>query len=103
MDEDDSPTLAPTKNDESWFMKLDWTDEKKFQSYGLAQNELRAVSEVPESTTGNQSFIKSTVNRKSEVVSPLKHTTVIGKLLDNSKKKIDSEFDHMDIRQHVVA
>jgi len=43
------------------------------------------------------------VNRKSEIVSPVKHTTVIGKLLDSSKKKIDSEFDHMKIRQSVVA
>jgi len=30
MDEDGFPTPAPTKSDESWFTKLDWTDEKKF-------------------------------------------------------------------------
>ena len=28
---------------------------------------------------------------------------MIGKLLESSKQKIDEEFDHMDIRQHVVA
>ena len=63
MDEEGFPAAAATKNDESWFMKLDWTDEKKFQSYGLAQNELKAVSEVAESTVGNQSFINRTVKR----------------------------------------
>ena len=30
-------------------------------------------------------------------------TTVIGKLLENSKKKIDADFDHMKVRQSVVA
>lgn len=95
----------------SWFARLDWTDDDKFENFGANKSvHQRVVATdylVDPADPASQSLPRRGGRRPSKAAKPNAQgkkpaNTILAKLAEDSRKALEENFDQTGLRQKIV-